>query len=332
MSDAYTFVKRRKVGNPSAKLVLYAIAEYCNEAGVSQPSSTRLREDTELSARTISTALDLLEERQVIRRERSHTEQGRRAPDRIILRGYREWRASLKKLDANSASCDDGAVAEQRHQVQQPHMQIEQVQPPQVNGAHVQNSHVVKRPQDVVAEPEPSPTSLHANHAHAIRQEDNLLTEDNPLFFVEDAIPKRRSAAMKAEAKRVADELWFTWPAVARKRHTRQQVIAAVESVLGNVKLNARSDDLINAGRRHVAERSASDQKFVKGLVPFLVKGLWQNWATDDDEPQQKPIVTESEWRRRVANFEHDGSWSSSYGPRPNQAGYLGPKPQGLAA
>lgn len=146
------------------------------------------------------------------------------------------------------------------------------------------------------------------------------------LFFVEGAMPKRRSKAWQAEIERVTETLWQTWPSVARKRHTRQAVFDAVQGVLTNIKLGARGDDLIRAGRNHVAERMASGAGYVKGLVPFIAKGLWQNWLEEDaPNADQAPIATAAEWRRRLANFEHDGSWSSSYGPRPGQQGYAGP-------
>lgn len=38
-----------------------------------------------------------------------------------------------------------------------------------------------------------------------------------------------------------------------------------------------------------------------------------------------KRAIDADEWRRRIENFRFDGSWSASYGPRPGQAGYLGP-------
>lgn len=190
----------------------------------------------------------------------------------------------------------------------------------------MQDLHITPEPQDVGASAPADTSSQHANSARAIRQEEsNTSTVVESLFYVENAVPKRRSSALKTEAKRVSEELWFTWPAVARKRHTKQQVTEAVEAVLSNVKLNARGSDLIAAGKRHVAERQASGAHFVKGLVPFLTKGLWQNWASED-EPSDVNVVTDAEWRRRVANYEHDGAWLSSYGPRPGQSGYVGPQ------
>lgn len=323
MSDAYTFVKRRQVGNASAKLVLYAIAEYANESGISQPSSARLREDTELSARTISSSLDLLEEKKIIRRERAHNEKGRRAANRIVLIGYREW---LRKLRADNASSDGDEA--QSAQVQDEHVQESHVQQAHVKEDNVRHLHLVKPAQDVAEnQGENASEAQDANPAHAIRRKvqditSNVETGTNEsLFYVEGAMPKRRSKAWKAEVERVTEALWFTWPLAARKRHTRQAVFDAVESVLSNIKLNARGDDLIAAGTRHVAERAQSPEeaRFVKGLVPFLTKGLWQNWAVED-EPYTPP-VDDKELRRRRAIFEHDGYWKSDWGPKPMSNG-----------
>lgn len=68
----------------------------------------------------------------------------------------------------------------------------------------------------------------------------------------------------------------------------------------------------------------------------FLKPGNWSKIAEGAYQrvkPAKPLAVSASEWRRRLANYEHDGSWSSSYGPRPGQAGYAGPAPsQGAAA
>lgn len=179
----------------------------------------------------------------------------------------------------------------------------------------------------VILKSQPPPEVINGSHhigadvmdgSHPHR--DNSSKEENSsLFYVEGTMPKRRSKAWKAEVERVTEELWFTWPPVARKRHTRQSVFDAVEGALANVKLNARPDDLINAGKRHVSERMESGAGYVKGLVPFIAKGLWQNWA-EDDAPYQPP-VDEAEIRRRMAIFNHDGYWKSAWGPKPKANG-----------
>src|SRR5690606_30901820 len=132
------------------------------------------------------------------------------------------------------------------------HVQETHVQPVHMQEVHVQDLHVVKQSQDVVVEDEKPTTSLPAKNARAIRQEDNPSKLEDTLFYVEGTMPKRRSKAWTEEINRVTEALWYTWPLAARKRHTRQAVFDAVASVLSNIKLNARGDDLIAAGRRHV--------------------------------------------------------------------------------
>lgn len=299
MSDAYTFVKRRKVGNASAKLLLLVIAEWVDENGVTTPSSARLREDSELSARTVSTALELLEEQGVITRERTVNEKGRRGPDRITLVGFADWLSKLKKLETPDAK----SASSEMH-----------VQTPHVREIHVQDLHVQAKAQDVVSDPPEPTTSLPAKSAHAIRQEEiNTSNVEEPLFLVEGAIPKRNCRAFNAEVQRVADELWFTWPPLARKRHTRAEVLAAVAAQL---KANARPQDLITAGKRHVAERIQSGEGYVKGLVPFLAKGLWMNWMADD-EPYAPPVDAK-ERERRLRILKEDNYWAPDWGPKPS--------------
>lgn len=86
----------------------------------------------------------------------------------------------------------------------------------------------------------------------------------------------RREA--NASVERVFDALWTAWPAVARKRHPQQKVKDAIAHQL---KLGADADQIIQAGRAHVAERAARGPEFVKGLVPWLREGLWRNWLSD---------------------------------------------------
>ncbi len=67
------------------------------------------------------------------------------------------------------------------------------------------------------------------------------------------------------------------------------------------------------------------------GLDWFLKRANWQKVGEQcylrngRKKPALPESVTPEEWRRRLANYEHDGSWSSSYGPRPGQEGYAGP-------
>lgn len=114
----------------------------------------------------------------------------------------------------------------------------------------------------------------------------------------------RREA--NASVERVFDVLWPLWPPIARKRHPQQKVRDAIAAEL---KRGAQAEELIQAGRAHVAERLAKGPEFVKGLVPWLREGLWRNWL-------EAPDATELKRRRDLYAF--DGTWRDEWGERPN--------------
>jgi hypothetical protein len=123
-----------------------------------------------------------------------------------------------------------------------------------------------------------------------------------------------------ARDERVFDALWEQWPAVSRKRHPQQKVRDAIAS---QIKLGADPDQIIQAGRAHVAERLPKGAEFVKGLVPWLNGGLWQNWAGDTQASD--PVALHAE---RVAAFHECGVWHDAWGERPEpQSKTTGAKP-----
>lgn len=71
--------------SPSEKLVLLALANFANEGLQCWPSQERLAADTELSARTVWSALKGLEERGVLVRESRKRSDGTRATDVFTL-------------------------------------------------------------------------------------------------------------------------------------------------------------------------------------------------------------------------------------------------------
>lgn len=73
------------VGASSAKSVLVAIANYADENGQCWPSQGRIAADTELTDRSVRTAMALLEEKGFIRRVERRRPDGSRATDTIIL-------------------------------------------------------------------------------------------------------------------------------------------------------------------------------------------------------------------------------------------------------
>lgn len=74
-----------KTGSPTVKAVLLAISNYADEEGICWPSQEQLADDTELSRHTIMRALDELEDRGALSRERRHRGDGSRTTDLIIL-------------------------------------------------------------------------------------------------------------------------------------------------------------------------------------------------------------------------------------------------------
>lgn len=117
-----------------------------------------------------------------------------------------------------------------------------------------------------------------ASNVYELPLNPSLKGEDKaPLKLRGQKLETRREA--NASVERVFDALWNLWPAVARKRHPQQKVRDAIANQL---KLGADPDQIIAAGRSHVAERMAArGPEIVKGLVPWLSTGLWRNWLTD---------------------------------------------------
>lgn len=61
-AEARTWARKQKLGSPSQKNVLAALADYANKHGYAWPSQSRLARDTDLSIRTIIRAVSALEE------------------------------------------------------------------------------------------------------------------------------------------------------------------------------------------------------------------------------------------------------------------------------
>jgi hypothetical protein len=122
-------------------------------------------------------------------------------------------------------------------------------------------------------------------------------------------LESRREA--NASVEQVFDALWPLWPSEARKRHPQQKVRDAIASQL---KLGAKAEEIIAAGRAHVAERIKSGPSYVKGLVPWLSQGLWRNWLEAPDA---------AEIARRLRLFEFDGTWLPEWGEPPRKQGSL---------
>jgi uncharacterized protein YdaU (DUF1376 family) len=135
-------------------------------------------------------------------------------------------------------------------------------------------------------------------------------------------------STLRADTDRTFQALWALWPSVARKRHSQAQTRKALEAA---IKAGAKPDDLILAGQRHVAERGARGDEFVKGLVPWLRADLWRNWL---DEPGGSVIDAAPEiWAKRLARWQGDNeAWNrAQWGPPPNELGYRGPRTNGGA-
>lgn len=132
-------------------------------------------------------------------------------------------------------------------------------------------------------------------------------------------------STLRADTDRTFQALWAIWPSVARKRHSQAQTCKALEAAL---KAGAKPEDIILAGQRHVAERGAKGDEFVKGLVPWLRGDLWRNWLDDPASPGGTVIdATPEIWAKRIARWQGDNeAWNRGlWGPPPNERGYRGP-------
>lgn len=74
-----------KVGSPGTKAVLVALAHHAKDSGECFPSQKLLAEETELTVRTIRTALQRLEEMGLLTRKRHTRPDGTRGTDRCML-------------------------------------------------------------------------------------------------------------------------------------------------------------------------------------------------------------------------------------------------------
>jgi len=101
----------------SEKLVLLALANYANEKMVCWPSQDTLAGDTELSERTVWTALKNLEAKQVIARQPRKRADGTRASDVFTLLFPAHMRAEpvAKSAKPSRNSCDDQSQISQDH-------------------------------------------------------------------------------------------------------------------------------------------------------------------------------------------------------------------------
>ena len=133
-----------------------------------------------------------------------------------------------------------------------------------------------------------------------------------------DSTSLRSVSTRRADVDRAFEALWSLWPPAARRRHTQADVRKAID---GQLKAGASADDLIAAGRAHVAERTQRGDEFVKGLKPWLSGGLWRNWLDS-----AAPETAQAEWAARVKFWRTHGDWNPHWGPKPDEAGFRGPE------
>lgn len=143
--------------------------------------------------------------------------------------------------------------------------------------------------------------------------------------YGEPSVSYETSGSSKADLDRVVTALWRLWPSKARKRHALSEVRKAVEATL---RRGGKPEEIILAGERHVAERMARGEEFVKGLVPWLRNDLWRNWLADEGSTvvEASPEL----WARRVERWRGNReAWNPvQWGPPPDQPGYRGPSLQ----
>jgi hypothetical protein len=82
---AISWARRQKTGSATFKAVLMALAGYADEKGLCWPSQAALAEETEMTDRSVRTALGALEDAGFIQREKKYRKDGTRDSDRITL-------------------------------------------------------------------------------------------------------------------------------------------------------------------------------------------------------------------------------------------------------
>lgn len=319
MSDAYSFVKRCRVGNASAKLVLIAIAEYADEHGSSQPSSKRLREDTELSARTISSSLDLLEAKGIIVRVRQKDGRGKRAPDVIELVGFTEWRDRLKELTPNTIL--PSAKSAPKDQVQNLHVQMPQMQEPHVQIQHVQPPAPPSPPSflsptpPIITTPSSTPPPVPGFELRSKPCEPAKSTKSKL------AAPKRRAAYAPA-----FNEVWLSWPASRRERSDKQTAFrrwqAGVEQFGEEAIARAAERYLSLPDTRKDGYRYCClVEVFMNGKLEAAVEAV----STALDAEGNAVEFTPEQWAKGLALWRDGRRWIKDLGPKPDEKGYRGP-------
>ena len=84
MSFRYlAWAQSAKTGSPTSKAILLAICSVVNDEGIGWPSQQRIADDSELSIRTVKSAMIKLETSGIISRQRRYREGGYRTSDLI---------------------------------------------------------------------------------------------------------------------------------------------------------------------------------------------------------------------------------------------------------
>ena len=96
--QAVTWAIEQRAGGPSAKAVLWSIANYANEAWCSWPSQKTIGGESEQSADAVQRRIPELEEAGLVRRIPLHFH-GRRSVDFFILRPSRFFSSSLDEIE-----------------------------------------------------------------------------------------------------------------------------------------------------------------------------------------------------------------------------------------
>jgi hypothetical protein len=82
---ALGWAKKTRVGSQSAKLVLFALADWADDAGSCFPSVQTIVDVTELSERAVRAGLRRLEELELLRTERTRKDNGAMGANRYFL-------------------------------------------------------------------------------------------------------------------------------------------------------------------------------------------------------------------------------------------------------
>ena len=152
-----------------------------------------------------------------------------------------------------------------------------------------------------------------------------LKAERNPRLKAEKKREeKKREDSPQAPQGAGTDEIWRISPQVSRDRSSK----AAVSKALAAAALQGDEPSTVLAGLKGFFasdEAMREDGQFIAGLHRLIEGDRWRDFAerAAADHPSNWPA---ERWGPLVAGWSRDGSWASSFGPKPGEPGCLVPQ------